>query len=1444
MAINSKALLARSSIDHMLVSATAKRLQWQKLSSCPLTMLSTTRMRTTTLYQHQQKRAWCSNQNNNNNNTNTTNLSGSSSGAKGHQRSASLPYKTSLEIQRQAGSIKPAVATRLTRTTSGLQVQLAPSKFVDNNYTSYTRQQQQQDQYQNQRLSHHQNKQHQNLSKLNTIYNNNHNNQKLTEIFNHMILRQVASPHPVVTSSIKRFITTMSNPLQTQNNNNNNNNNSKLIVNGQSTNGFLTSGSNLLHTSSSQKKDSNTNLNDTSEINVSFLNGNNNATATKTKHQRPFATRPIRKVLVANRGEIAVRVFRACTELGIRSVAIYSEQDKMQMFRQKADEAYLIGKNLAPVAAYLNIDEIIKLAKANNVDAIHPGYGFLSERADFAEACAANDIKFIGPKAQVVARMGDKVEARRSAIAAGVQVVPGLDDPIEHVSEAVEFCKKYSLPVIFKAAFGGGGKGMRVVRTFDELEDNFKRASSEALACFGNGSMFVERFIERPRHIEVQLMGDEHGNVVHLFDRDCSIQRRHQKVIEIAPAPNLDPKVRENILADALKIARHVNYQNAGTAEFLVDQQGAHYFIEVNARLQVEHTVTEEVTGIDLVQTQIKIAEGASLAELGLHQKDIHAHGCSLQCRVTTEDPARDFAPDTGRIEVFRSGEGFGIRLDGAAAFTGAQISPYYDSLLVKVIATSKDLRQSARKMDRALKEFRVRGVKTNIPFLLNVLEHEKFLNVTYDTSFIDENPQLFSFQTGQNRAQKLLYYLSGLMVNGPSTPLMTQLKPAEITPVLPEVDMTIDPPASWRQLFLEQGPEAMARAVRQHNPLLLMDTTFRDAHQSLLATRIRTNDLLKISPYVARNMSQLFSCENWGGATFDVALQFLHEDPWDRLVRMREAMPNVLFQMLLRGANAVGYTSYPDNVIYEFCKLAKQKGMDIFRVFDSLNYVPNLVLGMDAARKAGGIVEAAIAYTGDVSNPSKTKYNLDYYLELSDQVVDAGAHILCIKDMAGLLKPQAAKILISALRDRHPLVPIHLHTHDTSGAGIATLLAASEAGVDIVDVAVDSMSGMTSQPSMGALVASLMDSPRDTKFKLSDVSKYSAYWEQTRTLYAPFECTATMKSGNADVYENEIPGGQYTNLQFQAYSLGLGQHFEEIKRTYAEANKLLGDLIKVTPSSKVVGDLAAFMVQNDLSREDVEARAEDLSFPSSVVGFMQGNIGIPRGGFPEPLRSKILKGLKPVEGRPGAQMEPLNFEKLRQTLEQKHGPNNSVQITECDVMSAAMYPKVTDDFLRFLAEFGPVSELDTRIFLVGPKVGDEFEVDLERGKTLHIKALAVSETLTSKGEREVFFELNGQLRTVLVKDLSIAQDVSSNLKVDKSDIGSVGAPMPGTIIEVNVKEGDQVSKGQPVVVISAMKMEMAVQAPCNGTISQLIAAKDLKVDRDDLLLTVKCQDC
>ncbi|KAK7604491.1 hypothetical protein V9T40_005677 [Parthenolecanium corni] len=1167
---------------------------------------------------------------------------------------------------------------------------------------------------------------------------------------------------------------------------------------------------------------------------ISFSLARHQSTIAKAK-QVQVDYKPIRSVLVANRGEIAIRVFRACTELGIKSVAIYSEQDKMHMHRQKADESYLVGKGLPPVEAYLNIPEIIRIAKENNVDAIHPGYGFLSERADFAQAIVDAGIRFIGPSPYVVQQMGDKVAARQAAIDSGVPIVQGTPGPVTTTEEAMEFCLKHGLPVIFKAAFGGGGRGMRVVRKMEEVKENFERASSEAKAAFGNGAMFIEKFVERPRHIEVQLLGDKAGNVVHLYERDCSVQRRHQKVVEIAPAPHLDPKVRQQMTDYAVKLAKHVGYSNAGTVEFLCDERGNFYFIEVNARLQVEHTVTEEITGIDLVQSQIRVAEGVTLPELGITQETIIPQGYAIQCRVTTEDPAKNFQPDTGRIEVFRSGEGMGIRLDGASAFAGAIISPYYDSLLVKVIAHAADLPSSCAKMNRALREFRVRGVKTNIPFLLNVLENQKFINGAVDTYFIDENPQLFSLTPSKNRAQKLLNYLGLVLVNGPSTPLATGLKPADVDPHMPEISIDIEPPRGFREILKSEGPAAFAKSVRQHKGLLLMDTTFRDAHQSLLATRVRSRDILKISPFVAHKFNELYSLENWGGATFDVALRFLHECPWERLEDMRRLIPNIPFQMLLRGANAVGYTNYPDNVIFKFCELSVQCGMDIFRVFDALNYLPNLVLGMEAAAKAGGVVEAAISYTGDVSDPTRTKYDLKYYSNLADELVKAGTHILCIKDMAGLLKPRAAKLLISELRAKHPNLPIHIHTHDTSGNGVASMLACAEAGADVVDVAVDSMSGLTSQPSMGAIVAALQGSELDTNIDLKTVSSYSAFWEQTRTLYAPFECTTTMKSGNADVYLNEIPGGQYTNLQFQAFSLGLGDFFEDVKKAYREANLLLGDIIKVTPSSKVVGDLAQFMVQNKLTADQVLEKAEELSFPKSVIEFLQGSIGEPYQGFPEPFRSKVLKDMSRIKGRPGESMAPFDFVQAKKDLTERF-PDAS----DKDVMSAALYPQVTEDYLTFREQYGPVDKLDTRIFLVGPKIGEEFEVTIEKGKTLGIKTLAFAEDLTPNGEKEVFFELNGQLRSVFIQDKEASKEMHIHPKASKSIKGQVGAPMPGSVMEVRVKVGDKVEKGAPLVVLSAMKMEMVVQAPMPGTVKSVDVNVGMKLEGDDLLLTLE----
>ncbi|KAJ8720093.1 hypothetical protein PYW07_012136 [Mythimna separata] len=1145
--------------------------------------------------------------------------------------------------------------------------------------------------------------------------------------------------------------------------------------------------------------------------------------------------KPIRSVLVANRGEIAIRVFRACTELGIRSVAIYSEQDKLQMHRQKADESYIVGKGLPPVEAYLSIPEIIRVAKENDVDAVHPGYGLLSERADFAQAILDAGLRFIGPAPFVVQQMGDKVAARKAAIDAKVPIVPGTDGPITTKEEALEFCQQHGLPVIFKAAYGGGGRGMRVVKEMNEVASSFERASSEALGAFGNGSMFIERFIERPRHIEVQLMGDKAGNVVHLYERDCSVQRRHQKVVEIAPAPGLDPATRKKMTDCATHLARSVGYENAGTVEFLLDDKGNFYFIEVNARLQVEHTITEEVTGIDLVQTQIRVAEGMTLPEMGLTQDKIDTQGYAIQCRVTTEDPANNFQPSTGRIEVFRSGEGMGIRLDSASTYAGAVISPYYDSLLVKVISHAHDLPSSAAKMSRALREFRIRGVKTNIPFLLNVIENQKFLNGALDTYFIDENPQLFMFKTSQNRAQKLLNYLGQVIVNGPATPLATKIPPAVVKPYIPTVPLAIQPPKGFKQILNEGGPEAFAKAVRQNKGLLLMDTTYRDAHQSLLATRVRTHDLLAVSPYVAHNFSNLYSLENWGGATFDVALRFLHECPWERLRDMRQLIPNIPFQMLLRGANAVGYTNYPDNVVFKFCEMAVKNGMDVFRVFDSLNYLPNLILGMDAAGKAGGVVEAAISYTGDVSDPNKKKYDLKYYTNLADELVKAGTHVLAIKDMAGLLKPQAAKMLIGAIRDKHPDVPIHVHTHDTSGAGVAAMLACAEAGADVVDVAVDSMSGLTSQPSMGALVASLQGTKLDTNIALQTVSEYSAYWEQARTLYGPFEATATMKSGNADVYLNEIPGGQYTNLQFQAFSLGLGSQFEEVKKAYREANLLLGDIIKVTPSSKVVGDLAQFMVQNKLTADEIREKAEELSFPKSVVEYLQGAIGIPYGGFPEPLRSQVLKDMPRIADRPGKELAPLDFDKLKSELKETYP-----EVNDLDVMSAAMYPQVANDFFRIRDKYGPVKHLDTKTFLTGPTVGETIEVKIERGKTLDIKTVAVSDEMTAAGEREVFFELNGQLRSVFIRDENASKEMKIHPKAIKGDKNQVGAPMPGTVLTIKVKEGDKVEKGQPIAVLSAMKMEMIVQAPKAGTVKSVSITNGQKLEGDDLICTIE----
>ncbi len=1146
--------------------------------------------------------------------------------------------------------------------------------------------------------------------------------------------------------------------------------------------------------------------------------------------------RPIRKLLCANRGEIAIRVFRAATELGIRTVAIYSHQDRVHLHRYKADEAYPVGRGKPPVAAYLGIAEILELAFDHQVDAIHPGYGFLAENPELGQACRDAGIAFVGPPPEVLRTFGDKTAARALADRLAVPTVPGTDGPVADVEAAAAFAERAGYPVIIKAAMGGGGRGMRVVRGADQLAEAFSRARSEALAAFGDGTLFLERLIERPRHVEVQILADAAGEVLHLYERDCSVQRRHQKVVEMAPADHLPTEVRQRLWHDATRLARAVGYRNAGTVEFLLDAEHNHYFIEVNPRIQVEHTVTEEVTGIDLVQAQIRIAGGARFAEMGLRQDAITTHGAAIQCRVTTEDPSQGFQPDTGRIEVFRSGAGMGIRLDGGSGYSGAVVAPDYDSLLVKVTAHALSFPTAVQKLQRALAEFRVRGVRTNIPFLQKVLAHPRFAANATDTSFVDDSPELFEFPRRRNRAQRLLRYLADVAVNGPSIPGMSRAEPAPIEPVVPRVDHKTPPASGWRDRLAAEGPEGFARAVRAHPGLLVVDTTWRDAHQSLLATRVRTAELLAIAPATARLLAPALALEMWGGATFDVALRFLHECPWDRLDRLREKVPNIPFQMLLRGANAVGYSSYPDNVVFRFVELARQHGIDIFRIFDSLNYVENLRLGIDAVGRAGGVIEAAICYTGDVADPTRTKYSLDYYVDLAGKLHQLGIHILAIKDMAGLLEPRAVTLLIEALRRAFPDLPIHVHTHDTAGTGVASMLAACQAGADVVDLALPAMAGLTSQPTMAALVSTLSGTPRETDLSAEAIQTLNSYWEGARGLYAPFESGLT---GYApDLHQHEIPGGQYTNLRFQAHSLGLADRWSSIKRAYAQANQILGDVIKVTPTSKVVGDLAQFMVQNDLDGDQVVARADSLSFPNSVIDFLAGRLGQPHGGFPEPFRSRALRGIEPVTGRPGAALDPLDFETLRQQLTDSH---EGALIRDVDVVSAALHPEVLDQYYQFRAEYGDVSVIPTRHFLAPMKLGEEIAIDIEQGKTLIVVLTAVGE-LDGDGCRSVFFELNGQPRQIRVRDRSATDAPAARERADPDLPGAIGAPMPGSVIDLRVDRGQEVAKGDPLVVLSAMKMETVVTSPVAGRISRVVVAPGDVLRAGDLLLEIQVQ--
>lgn len=1129
-------------------------------------------------------------------------------------------------------------------------------------------------------------------------------------------------------------------------------------------------------------------------------------------HQRLRANSSImelKKILVANRGEIPIRIFRTAHELSLQTVAIFSHEDRLGMHRQKADEAYVIGKRgqYTPVGAYLAGDEIIKIAKEHGVQMIHPGYGFLSENAEFARKVEEAGLVFVGPSYETIEALGDKVSARTLAIKCEVPVVPGTPGPVEKFEDVKAFTDEYGFPIIIKAAFGGGGRGMRVVREQGTLKDSFERATSEAKSAFGNGTVFVERFLDKPKHIEVQLLGDNHGNVVHMYERDCSVQRRHQKVVELAPAKDLPQETRDAILADAVKLASSVNYRNAGTAEFLVDQQNRYYFIEINPRIQVEHTITEEITGIDLVAAQIQIAAGASLQQLGLTQDKITTRGFAVQCRITTEDPAKGFSPDTGKIEVYRSAGGNGVRLDGGNGFAGAVVTPHYDSMLVKCTCHGSTYEIARRKMLRALVEFRIRGVKTNIPFLASLLTHPTFIEGSCWTTFIDDTPELFALIGSQNRAQKLLAYLGDLAVNGSSIKGQIGEPKFKGDIIMPKLvddegnDLDISTPCTkgWKKIIDEEGPDAFAKAVRANKGCLLMDTTWRDAHQSLLATRVRTVDLLNIARETSYAYSNAYSLECWGGATFDVAMRFLYEDPWDRLKKMRKAVPNIPFQMLLRGANGVAYSSLPDNAIFHFCEQAKKNGVDIFRIFDALNDIDQLEVGMKAVQQAGGVVEATICYSGDMLNPKK-KYNLEYYMSLVDKIVKIGTHCLGIKDMAGVLKPRAATLLIGTIREKYPDLPIHVHTHDSAGTGVASMIACAQAGADAVDAATDSLSGMTSQPSVGAILASLEGSEHDPGLNGHNVRALDTYWAQLRLLYSPFE--AGLTGPDPEVYEHEIPGGQLTNLIFQASQLGLGAQWAETKKAYEQANDLLGDIVKVTPTSKVVGDLAQFMVSNKLSYDDVIAKAGELDFPGSVLEFFEGLMGQPYKGFPEPLRTKALRDRRKMDKRPGLYLEPVDLGKIKKDIKEKFGSSS-----ECDVASYTMYPKVFEDYRKFISKYGDLSVLPTKYFLSKPGIGEEFHVELEKGKVLILKLLAIGPLSDQTGQREVFYEVNGEVRQVSVDDSKASVENTSRPKADAGDSSQIGAPMSGVVVEVRVQQGTEVKKGDPVAVLSAMKM-------------------------------------
>ena len=1141
----------------------------------------------------------------------------------------------------------------------------------------------------------------------------------------------------------------------------------------------------------------------------------------------------IRKLLVANRGEIAIRVLRSAHELGIRTVAVYSHEDRFSMHRLKADEAYQVGRAGEPIRSYLDIEGIIALARAKGVDAIHPGYGFLSENAAFARACDAAGIIFVGPRAELLELLGDKVTARRAAEEAGAPILKGSPEPVEPGPEAHAMAESLGYPVIVKAAMGGGGRGMRVVESAEGLDTALDQARREAGTAFGDPSVFLEKFIRRAKHIEVQLLGDRRGNLVHLLERDCSVQRRHQKVVEIAPAYNLDPTLRDALCEAAIRIGRHVRFDNAGTVEFLVDVDAGRFsFIEVNPRIQVEHTVTEMVTGVDLVKSQILIAQGVPLSDPEINlgdQGSVRAQGFAFQCRITTEDPENKFTPDYGRITHYRSAGGLGIRLDGGTAITGAIVTPFYDSMLVKVSASGRRFIDAARRMERALQEFRIRGVKTNIPFLLNVIGHPAFLEGSCTTRFIDETPELFRFPIRQDRASKLLTYAAEVTVNGFPGVVRPDADQGPPEPEPPAFDRTAPIPDGTRQRLQTLGAEGFARWVREQGPLLLTDTTFRDAHQSLLATRLRTRDMLRVAGAYARLCPDLFSIEMWGGATFDTSMRFLKEDPWDRLTLLREAIPNILFQMLLRGSNAVGYTSYPDNVVRAFVKESAAAGIDLFRVFDSLNWLPSMEVAIDAVRESGSLCEATICYTGDILNPGRTKYDLAYYVDLAKQLEKRGAHLIAIKDMAGLCKPYAARKLVEALRQEVGL-PIHFHTHDIGGAQAASVLQGAEVGLDVADGAIASMSGLTSQPSLNALVESLRFTPRETGLDPAALIDLSRYWEEVRALYAPFE--SGLQASSAEVYAYEMPGGQYSNLFQQARALGLESRWVEVCKAYMDVNFLFGDIIKVTPSSKVVGDMALFLVANNLTPDDTVDPDRELAFPESVVEFFEGRLGQPPGGFPKVLQERVLKGRPALTERPGALLPPADLGAARIKAASLLGR----PADDRDALSLVLYPRVFPDLAAHQRAYSDTSVLPTPMFFFGPDPGAENPVEIEPGKTLIVKLLAVGEP-HADGKRTIFFELNGQPREVVVPDRSLASTVREAPKADPSDPNQVPSPLPGLVVGVAVAVGDPIRKGQKLLTIEAMKMETTLYAERPGRVAEVLAAVGKQVETGELLI-------